>query len=351
MATWPINELSGLLDPDVFVPGYFPTGTDVGAEIVQVLTKANETVVGANELKVDLDDEVELGDNRDITLAAHAAAIQINLDKSNTNASDITDLEAADVVHTDDIAANLVKINTNIDDIDALEAIVGMSEHLSAADIPTFDFATYGDYSLIVLSKSTSKHAVTLQNPTSSWPLGHRVYFVCRTEHGASITSDYFVPAVSGASFQLCDGDVAMATRVFDNGATSYGWSVVLLPRADGLSTVKEMTVTESYSPPTGFPYRMFTVSGQAVGNVAEVTLPEITDDMVGTELKGFHHGTDGDLRFTCSGTDQILDSIGATGDSIDVYDSSNKAVATLTALPSVSSVYYWGASIDGAFT
>ena len=50
-----VVTLTGLIDPNVFVPGYTPTGTDVGTEIATVLTKGNETIVlaNANEIKAD----------------------------------------------------------------------------------------------------------------------------------------------------------------------------------------------------------------------------------------------------------------------------------------------------------
>jgi len=101
MATWPINELSGLLDPNVYVTGYTPTGVDVGADIAQVLNKANEVAVGANELKVSLDAGVVTDAAHDAQIAALLASLTtaFGLITANdadiaTNAQAIEDLEA-----------------------------------------------------------------------------------------------------------------------------------------------------------------------------------------------------------------------------------------------------------------
>jgi len=95
MATWPINELSGLLDPNVYVTGYTPTGVDVGADIAQVLNKANEVAVGANELKVSLDAGVVTDAAHDAQIAALLASLTTAFGLITANADDIDALETA----------------------------------------------------------------------------------------------------------------------------------------------------------------------------------------------------------------------------------------------------------------
>jgi len=105
MATWPINELAGLLDPNVFVTGYYPTGVDVGAEIAQVLNKGNETVEGANELKVGLDAEVTAGLGRDTDISNNTTAIQQAFNQIIDNTADIAALGSGilnTIHHVDD---------------------------------------------------------------------------------------------------------------------------------------------------------------------------------------------------------------------------------------------------------
>jgi len=348
---WPLVALSGLLDPNVYVPGYVPTGTDVGADISAVLNKTTELVDGANELKVGLDAEVAAGLVRDGTLAAHQIVIQTNIDNIATNVTAI----ALNTTHRDDETgadhAELVTgIATNADDIDTLENLVGVGQLVTTSDESTFSYSNFGGYGQIVLNDQSAKQIWGMNAPAGQgWPLGRNITLFCRNPYGARVYLGTGLISGGANSVQMSDGDAISATVVNDSeDAGAYRWQLVLLPRFDRETSFKELTVTESYSLLTGFPYKNFSVSGQAAGNAAVVTLPEITDDIVGMELKGFHIGAEGDLRFTRSGTDLILMADGSTGTSIDLTDSPGTAVGTLTALPSVSSVYYWGASFDG---
>ena len=91
--TWPLVALSGLLDPNVYVKGYVPSGVDVGVDISQNLLKINELVEGANELNTNLATEVTAGEDRDSTLSGHTVAIQYNANTNSTQASQISALQ------------------------------------------------------------------------------------------------------------------------------------------------------------------------------------------------------------------------------------------------------------------
>lgn len=347
MATWPINELSGLLDPDVFVLGYYPTGVDVGAEISQVLNKINDVIVGANELKVDLTAEEDAGEVRDALIAGNVTAIQFVADASSDNTNAVSDLEDADVVLTDAIAQNVNDIGTNSNSIAVLNAAAGLGTYAVDGDT-TLDYATYSAYNGFELVSSTQKDTITL--PTaggSSWPRDITIRLICASSYGAIVTSAHFRPDYTVDDIQVEYGDI-LECRVVPIGSSDK-WMPVLLPTALKKAQVYELSVTETYAPSPYFFFDKFMVSGQGSGNVATVTLPKITDNMIGMEIKGFRIGTNGTLRFARTGTDVILQAVSGDATQVDLGASPAYSVATLTALPSVSSVYRWGCSIDSA--
>jgi len=345
MSTWPISELSGLLDPGVFVIGYTPTGVDVGQEISQVLNHLNTVIGNANELKTDLDAEVVAGEGRDTTLASHAILIQTALNYGSDHENRVGVLET----HAAGDGSDHADVAQNTSDIADLQSEVGLGYAQITSDVADFDFGVYGDYNQFILNKDASVQDITLTSPTStSWPQGRKVTFYCDASYGALVASDYFVLNLQPKEIFLEPGDVLDLTVVQVTVGVRWMATKRTTPLRD--RNFLELTATQSYSASRTLPYKHFIVSGQAGGELATVTLPEITDDMVAVELKGFLHGSTGDgLKFLCSGTDQILDLDGGTGDYIIADGSTAKSIITLTALPAVGGVYYWGASLVGA--
>lgn len=341
---WPLVELSGLLDPNVFVTGYTPTGVDVGAEISQVLNKVNETIVGANDLKVDLDAEVSAGLARDGRLDTHDTLIQSALNASSNNTNDINLLE----VHA---AGDGTDHSAVVANADAIAILQGVTQLVTTGDESTFPYSAYGGYNQIVFNDQSARQIWGMYLPTGEgWSLGHTIYLICRNPYGTRLyLSQGLVPGASG-SVHMKDGDVVRATVANDTeDAGAHRWALSLLPRFDLVSSFKELTATENYTLLTGFPYTSFIVSGQAGGEEATVTLPEITDDMVGIELKGFLHGSGSDgLTFACSGTDEFLDLDGSTGTSMNI-DGTPYSRITMTALPAVGGVYRWALNVIGS--
>ncbi len=74
-----ISELAGLIDVSFYETGYYPTGADVAADILQNLNKLNEVIQGLTEVAGDLDTEEESLIAEGVTRAAADAALDVRV--------------------------------------------------------------------------------------------------------------------------------------------------------------------------------------------------------------------------------------------------------------------------------
>jgi hypothetical protein len=179
----PVTPLSGLIDANVFVPGYTPTGSDVGAEIVQVLNKLNETLALAN------------------TNEAGVA----------TNVSDIADAVA-------DIASNLAAIAINAA---AIEELAGntVAHHRQAMTSSGYNIPSDFDYGL--LQAAGDALACTINLPAASGlDLGRQLRIVSTRVGQTDVASGGF------GTVTLAQNDAADFVVIQDNTGTGQQWAI-----------------------------------------------------------------------------------------------------------------------------